>query len=81
MALQVKMGKVITIGCRLLREQIFDFKSSQDKKTTIKSDAATGRVLWKHCSEISQPICSQCTISLPPENRKPESSLMFSGGR
>ena len=29
-----------------------------------------------------QPICSQCTLSLPPENiRKPLGFLMFSRGR
>ena len=29
-----------------------------------------------------KPICSQCTLSLPPQNiRKPYSFLMFSGGR
>ena len=28
-----------------------------------------------------KPICSQCTLSLPPENiRKPYGFLMFSGG-
>ena len=32
--------------------------------------------------EKYSPICSQCTLSLPPENyRKPYGLFMFSGGR
>ena len=27
-----------------------------------------------------KPICSQCTLSQPPENRKPYGFLMFSRG-
>ena len=35
---------------------------------------------WQNSKDFTWPICSQCTLSLPPESiRKPYGFLMFSG--